>query len=89
MVFINININININVNINININININNMNINLGNYGATNGITEMFIQSHGGFINLLPALPSCWNTGKFILFYFILFYFILFLIQYYFLKM
>ncbi|MQS77091.1 glycoside hydrolase family 95 protein [Lactobacillus halodurans] len=36
-------------------------------GNFGATNGICEMLLQSQNDYIELLPALPSAWNTGKF----------------------
>jgi alpha-L-fucosidase 2 len=36
-------------------------------GTFGVTAGITEMLIQSHEGFIELLPALPAEWPTGKF----------------------
>jgi alpha-L-fucosidase 2 len=35
--------------------------------NFGSMTGVIELLLQSHAGYIHLLPALPTAWANGSF----------------------
>ncbi len=36
-------------------------------GNFGFTAGVAEMLLQSHEGYIEVIPCIPEEWSTGSF----------------------
>lgn len=36
-------------------------------GNLGGVSGVTEMLLQSHEGYISMLPSLPKAWANGSY----------------------